>query len=98
MEKFLQGKPVAEQEIGKQLLQDTVSYAETSMCRRKYLLHYFGEELPGDNCGSCDNCLNPQETVDAQKDVALILEAVLESKERHRAKFICDLPMIAAVK
>ena len=91
LEKFLQGKPVAEQEIGKQLLQDTVSYAETSMCRRKYLLHYFGEELPGDNCGSCDNCLNPQETVDAQKDVALILEAVLESKERHRAKFICDL-------
>lgn len=91
LEKFLQGKPVAEQEIGKQLLQDTVSYAETSMCRRKFLLHYFGEEMEGDNCGSCDNCTNPQETFDAQEDVELLLEAVLESKERHRAKFICDL-------
>ncbi|MEZ4806651.1 MAG: DNA helicase RecQ [Flavobacteriales bacterium] len=91
LEKFLQGKPVAEQEIGKQLLQDTVSYAETSMCRRKFLLHYFGEEMKGDNCGSCDNCINPQETFDAREDMVLLLEAVLESKERHRAKFICDL-------
>ncbi len=91
LEKFLQGKPVAEQEIGKQLLQDTVSYAETSMCRRKFLLYYFGEEMEGDHCGSCDNCLNPQETFDAKEDLELILEAVTESKERHRAKFICDL-------
>jgi len=91
LEKFLQGKPVAEQEIGKQLLQDTVSYAETSMCRRKFLLHYFGEEMEGDNCGNCDNCLNPQETFDATEDLELLLDAVLESKERHRAKFICDL-------
>ncbi|MCB0767208.1 MAG: DNA helicase RecQ [Flavobacteriales bacterium] len=91
LEKFLQGKPVAEQEIGKQLLQDTVGYAETSMCRRKYLLHYFGETLKGDNCGSCDNCTNPQETYEAKDDLALVLDAVLESKERHRAKFICDL-------
>ncbi len=65
LEKFLQGKPVAEQEIGEQLLADTVSYAETSMCRRKFLLHYFGEQLPGDNCGACDNCLNPKEAFDA---------------------------------
>ena len=91
LEKFLQGKPVAEQEIGKQLLQDTVGYAETSMCRRKYLLHYFGETLKGDNCGSCDNCTNPQETYEAKDDLALVLDAVVESKERHRAKYICDL-------
>ncbi len=91
LEKFLQGKPVAEQEIGKQLLADTVSYAETSMCRRKFLLHYFGEHLPGDNCGACDNCLNPKEPFDATEDVELVLEAVKESKQRHRGKFICDL-------
>ncbi len=91
LEKFLQGKPVAEQEIGKQLLQDTVSYAETSMCRRKFLLHYFGEQLPGDNCGSCDNCVNPREAFDATEDLGVLLEAIKESKERHRAKFICDL-------
>ncbi|MBK6627469.1 MAG: DNA helicase RecQ [Flavobacteriales bacterium] len=91
LEKFLQGKPVAEQEIGKQLLQDTVSYAETSMCRRKFLLHYFGEQLESDNCGSCDNCLNPREGFDATEDLGVLLEAVKESKERHRAKFICDL-------
>ena len=91
LEKFLQGKPVAEQEIGKQLLADTVSYAETSMCRRKYLLHYFGENLPGDNCGACDNCLSPKEVFEGKEDLALILAAVKESKERHRARFICDL-------
>jgi ATP-dependent DNA helicase RecQ len=91
LEKFLQGKPVAEQEIGKQLLADTVSYAETSMCRRKFLLHYFGEQLPGDNCGACDNCLSPKEPFEAKEDLVLILEAIKESKERHRAKFICDL-------
>jgi ATP-dependent DNA helicase RecQ len=91
LEKFLQGKPVAEQEIGRQLLADTVSYAETSMCRRKYLLHYFGEQLPGDNCGACDNCTNPKEFFEAKDDLALMLAAVKESKERHRARFICDL-------
>ncbi len=91
LEKFLQGKPVAEQEIGKQLLQDTVGYAETSMCRRKYLLHYFGEEMPGNDCGSCDNCTNPQEVFEAKDDVVQILDAVVESKERHKAKYICDL-------
>ncbi len=91
LEKFLQGKPVAEQEIGKQLLADTVSYAETSLCRRKYLLHYFGEHLAGDNCGACDNCVSPREEFNAKDDLALVLRAVKESKERHRAKFICDL-------
>ncbi len=91
LEKFLQGKPVAEQEIGKQLLADTVSYAETGMCRRKYLLHYFGEQLPGDNCNACDNCLNPKEYFEAKDDLLLVLDAVKESKQRHRARFICDL-------
>ena len=92
LEKFLQGKPVAEQEIGKQLLADTVSFAETSMCRRKFLLHYFGEEYDDSKCNNmCDNCLNPKEQFDAKNDLALVLGAVKESKERHRAKFICDL-------
>ena len=60
LEKFMQGKPLAEQEIGKLLLQETVSYAESSVCRRKTLLHYFGEEFPEENCGCCDNCVNPK--------------------------------------
>ena len=92
LEKFLQGKPVAEQEIGKQLLADTVSYAETSMCRRKFLLHYFGEEFDDSECNKgCDNCANPRERFEGKDDLALVLRAVKESKERHRAKFICDL-------
>ena len=92
LEKFLQGKPVAEQEIGKQLLADTVSFAETSMCRRKFLLHYFGEEFDDAKCKKgCDNCANPREKFEAKEDLAMVLRAVTESKERHRAKFICDL-------
>ncbi len=92
LEKFLQGKPVAEQEIGKQLLADTVSFAETSMCRRKYLLHYFGEHFDAAECNKgCDNCANPKEQFEGKEDLALVLKAVKESKERHRAKFICDL-------
>jgi len=91
LEKFLQGKPVAEQEIGRQLLADTVSFAETSMCRRRFLLYYFGEVYDKDNCKSCDNCLTPREQFEAKDDLALVLRAVKESKERHRSKFICDL-------
>ncbi len=91
LEKFLQGKPVAEQEIGRQLLADTVSFAETSMCRRRFILHYFGEQYTKDNCKSCDNCLTPREHFEGKDDLALVLRAVKESKERHRAKFICDL-------
>jgi ATP-dependent DNA helicase RecQ len=92
LEKFLQGKPVAEQEIGKQLLADTVSFAETSMCRRKFLLHYFGELYDDSKCqNGCDNCANPKEQFEGKADLALVLKAVKESKERHRAKFICDL-------
>jgi len=91
LEKFLQGKPIAEQEIGRQLLQETVSYAETSMCRRKFLLHYFGEEYAQENCGECDNCKDPKEKFDAQADLAVVLNAVIEGKQRHKAKFITDL-------
>jgi ATP-dependent DNA helicase RecQ len=91
LEKFLQGKPIAEQEVGKQLLHETVGYAETSMCRRKFLLHYFGEEYLEENCGQCDNCKDPKERFDGQKELKIILEAVLEGKERHKAKFITDL-------
>lgn len=76
LEKFMQGKPVAEQEIGKLLLQETVSYAESAMCRRKMLLHYFGEEYPGDNCCNCDNCCNPKEEFEGQEYIQLMLEAL----------------------
>ena len=89
LEKFLQGKPVAEQEVGKQLLQETVSYAETSLCRRKYVLHYFGEEFDADNCNdNCDNCANPKEQVEGKDEMQLLLKAVVETKEKHKAKYI----------
>ena len=76
LEKFMQGKPLAEQEIGKLLLLETVSYAESSMCRRKTLLHYFGEEYTGPNCGCCDNCVNPKPKIEAQKEMKLVIEAL----------------------
>jgi ATP-dependent DNA helicase RecQ len=76
LEKFMQGKPIAEQEIGKLLLMETVSYAESSVCRRKTLLHYFGEQYPLDDCGSCDNCLNPRPKVNATDDMGLVLETL----------------------
>ena len=76
LEKFMQGKPVAEQEIGKLLLLETVSYAESSMCRRKTLLHYFGEQYTDENCGCCDNCVNPRPKVDAKKDMVLVLNTL----------------------
>ena len=90
LEKFLQGKPVAEQEIGRQLIFETVSYAETAICRRKQLLHYFGEEYEGDNCGNCDNCLEKRELFDAKDDVALVLEAILDLKENFKANFLSN--------
>tara|TARA_B100001109_G_scaffold174388_1_gene142548 strand:- start:11651 stop:13834 length:2184 start_codon:yes stop_codon:yes gene_type:complete len=90
LEKFLQGKPVAEQEIGRQLIFETVSYAETAVCRRKQLLHYFGEDYHKENCGNCDNCLNPREEFDAQEEVVLLLKTVLELKENFKAKYISN--------
>ena len=91
LEKFMQGKPVAEQEIGKQLLLETAAYAESSVCRRKTLLHYFGEEYKEANCGNCDNCLNPKKKVEAQDLLCSILEAILAVKENFRANYIIDI-------
>ena len=90
LEKFLQGKPVAEQEIGRQLIFETVSYAETAVCRRKQLLHYFGEDYDGDNCGNCDNCINPRVEFDAQDQISLVLSTVLELKENFKANYISN--------
>ncbi|WP_107039368.1 DNA helicase RecQ [Brumimicrobium mesophilum] len=90
LEKFLQGKPVAEQEVGRQLLFEIVSYAETSICRRKYLLHYFGEEYDDSKCSEmCDNCRNPKEKTEGKEDVLNLLHSVVELKEMQRAKHIC---------
>jgi len=91
LDKFMHGKPVAEQEIGRQLLLDTVSYAETAICRRIILLHYFGEKYEPDNCGNCDNCLNPKEFIEAQDEVSRALEAILEVKEKYKAEHISDI-------
>lgn len=92
LENFLQGKPVAEQEIGKQLLLEMVSYAETSVCRRKFVLHYFGEDFPAEKCNSmCDNCRNPKEKINGKDIVKLLLETILEVKEQHKAKHICNI-------
>lgn len=94
LEKFMKGKPVSEQEIGKQLLHETVSYAETSGCRRKFLLHYFGEEFDEANCGNmCDNCRNPKQKFEGMDDVALVLEAVTDSKEKFKTKDIINILM-----
>ncbi|HLV43056.1 MAG TPA: DNA helicase RecQ [Brumimicrobium sp.] len=91
LEKFLQGKPVAEQEIGRQLLFEIVSYAETSICRRKYLLHYFGEEYDESQCSEkCDNCRNPKEKTEGKDEVLKLLNAVVELKEMQRANHICS--------
>jgi ATP-dependent DNA helicase RecQ len=91
LEKFMQGKPIAEQEIGKQLLLETAAYAESSVCRRKLLLHYFGEEYTEENCGSCDNCMNPKKQVEGKEFVSAVLEAVVLLKERFKAEYIVDL-------
>jgi ATP-dependent DNA helicase RecQ len=91
LEKFMQGKPVAEQEIGKQLLVETAAYAESSVCRRKTLLHYFGEEYTEDNCGNCDNCLTPKKQVEAQELLCAVIETILAVKENFKADYIIDI-------
>lgn len=91
LEKFMQGKPVSEQEIGKQLLFETVSYAESSICRRKSLLHYFGEIYPSDYCGMCDNCLNPKPKFDASKDIVTILKLLKTIGDKFKADHIVDI-------
>jgi ATP-dependent DNA helicase RecQ len=91
LEKFMQGKPIAEQEIGKQLLLETVSYAESSVCRRKLLLHYFGEEYPKDNCEACDNCLHPKIQFEGSDAVVTVLETILAVKEKFKADHIANI-------
>ena len=90
LEKFMEGKPVAEQDIGRQLLQETAAYAESSVCRRKMLLHYFGEEYNRDNCGNCDNCLHPHEKIEATKELTIVLRAVRALKENFRQEYVVD--------
>lgn len=90
LEKFMEGKPVAEQDIGRQLLQETAAYAESSVCRRKMLLHYFGEDYPKDNCGNCDNCLHPKVKIDATKETVIVLRAVKALKEDFRSDYVID--------
>ena len=90
LEKFMEGKPVAEQDIGKQLLQETAAYAESSVCRRKMLLHYFGEEYDKENCGNCDNCLHPKEQLEAKDALLIVLNAVKLVKEDFRADYIIN--------
>jgi ATP-dependent DNA helicase RecQ len=90
LDKFMEGKPVAEQDIGRQLLVETAAYAETSVCRRKMLLHYFGETYDKDNCGNCDNCLHPKTKIEAKDQLVTTLNAILALKENFRSDYIID--------
>ena len=91
LEKFMEGKPVSEQEIGRQLIQETAAYAESSVCRRKFLLHYFGEEYHQDNCGNCDNCLHPRSKVEATEERCHLLTVLGELKDRFKAGYVIDV-------
>ena len=91
LEKFMQGKPVAEQDIGRQLLQETAAYAETSICRRKFLLHYFGEEYEPENCGKCDNCLHPRERVKAVSELLQVLKVINAVKEGFKTQHVINI-------
>lgn len=91
LEKFMQGKPVAEQEIGKQLLVETVAYAESNSCRRKLLLNYFGEEYTVDNCGACDNCLHPKRQFDGQEEMCMVLDLVQSLPERFKMEHLSNI-------
>jgi ATP-dependent DNA helicase RecQ len=91
LEKFLEGKPIAEQDIGKQLLKETTNYCESAVCRRKMLLHYFGETYERENCGNCDNCLNPKKQVETQDLLCAVIETILATKEKFKAEVIIDV-------
>ena len=93
LEKFLEGKPLAEQYIGRQLLRETTAYAESSVCRRKLLLHYFGENYEVENCGNCDNCRHPKKQVEAREMLEIVLEAVIALKENFKAEYVIDVIM-----
>ena len=91
LEKLMQGKPIAEQEIGKQLLLETASYAESSVCRRKALLHYFGEEYSEERCGNCDNCLNPKKQVEAKEELSAVIETIIALKEKFKTEYVINV-------
>ncbi len=91
LEKFLEGKPLAEQYIGRQLLRETTAYAESSVCRRKLLLHYFGENYDVENCGNCDNCMHPKKQVEAQDMLEILIDAILALKENFKAEYVIDV-------
>ena len=91
LEKFMQGKPVAEQEIGKQLLMETVAYAESNSCRRKLLLNYFGEEYTTENCGACDNCLNPKKQFDGKEEMAMVIELINSLPEHFKTEHLANI-------
>ena len=91
LEKFMQGKPVSEQEIGKQLLNETVAYAESSQCRRKLLLNYFGEDYPEDNCCNCDNCLHPKASFDGREELCLVIELIDTLKEHFKLEHLANI-------
>jgi ATP-dependent DNA helicase RecQ len=91
LEKFMKDKPVAEQEIAKELLQETVAYAESAVCRHKLLLHYFGEEFPKENCGSCDNCLHPKAKFEGKDYIKIAIDTILEVKQQFKAKHIINI-------
>ena len=91
LEKFMQGKPIAEQEIGKQLLAETASYCESSVCRRKTLLYYFGEEYKEDNCGNCDNCINPKKKLEAKDELCASFETVVALKAKFKTDYVVDV-------
>ena len=91
LEKFMQGKPVAEQEIGKQLLMDTVAYAESNSCRRKLLLNYFGEDYQEENCGACDNCLHPKKQFDGREEMAMVIELIQTLPERFKIEHLANI-------
>lgn len=93
LDKFMEGKPVAEQDIGRQLLQETAAYAETSVCRRKMLLHYFGEQYDKDNCGNCDNCLHPKTKIEGMNQLVIVLKAIIALKENFRSDYLIDFIM-----
>ncbi|MFC0877154.1 DNA helicase RecQ [Saccharicrinis sp. FJH2] len=91
LEKFMQGKPVAEQEIGKQLLLETSAFAESSLCRRKVLLHYFGEKYEEENCHTCDNCINPKKQIDGQGYLIQVINAIIKLNERYKAEHVINV-------
>ncbi|MBQ3730901.1 MAG: DNA helicase RecQ [Muribaculaceae bacterium] len=98
LEKFMQGKPIAEQEIGKQLLLETRDYAESSVCRRRSLLHYFGETYEQDNCGNCDNCLKPKKRVEASEELRAAIETIITLRERFKPEYIAHVMMGDSIK